>query len=334
MGNIEGLSFLGETSCPQASVGRLRERSMGKDTTIGHWELAGHISEEPLPVFPKGFPNELLESLSRKTGREILCNKPYSGTDVIRDYGEEHLRTGALIVYTSADSVLQIAAHTSVIPLNELYGICEIARELCVGTYGVGRVIARPFEGSFPEFQRTADRRDYSLNPPVELLPDVIQAWGLDSIAVGKISDIFGGRGFTKTVRTHSNREGMEITAEIAREGFHGLCFVNLVDFDSKWGHRRDAIGYAEGLNEFDRMLGELLPLIGEEDLLMITADHGCDPGFGATTDHTREYVPILMYGGGESVRSIGTRESFADVAATVADRLGVTFACDGRAIQ
>ena len=330
MGNIEGLEFLVKTDTPTASVARLREASMGKDTTIGHWELAGHVSEMPLPTFPNGFPKELLEEFSRRTGRGVLCNRPYSGTAVIRDYGAEHLRTGDWIVYTSADSVFQLAAHTSIVPLSELYAACETARDLLCGDLGVGRVIARPFEGEAPAFKRTADRRDYSLEPPTALLPDAVLRAGLDCIGVGKIGDIFGGRGFSRLLRTHSNAEGMEITAGLTKETFRGLCFVNLVDFDMQWGHRRDAVGYAEGLNDFDRWLGDFLPMLSEEDAVMITADHGCDPSFAATTDHTREYVPFLLWSPKHPPKNYQTRPCFSDVAATVAKLLDVELACDG----
>ena len=333
IGTIPGLSFLGETAAPAACVARLTEASQGKDTTIGHWELAGHISAEPLPTFPQGFPESFLAELTRRVGRGVLCNRPYSGTAVIRDYGAEHLRTGSLIVYTSADSVLQIAAHTDVVPLEELYAICETAREMLTGALGVGRVIARPFTGAVGQFVRTGDRRDYSLEPPVSMLPDAVSLAGLEAIAVGKIVDIFAGRGFTRTFRTHSNEEGMALTGQLATQDFSGLCFVNLVDFDMLWGHRRDAIGYAEGLNAFDRWLGDFIQRLHEDDVLMITADHGCDPGFLATTDHTREYVPFLMYGTGIAPGSLGTRKSFADVAATVCDLLRVPFACDGESM-
>jgi phosphopentomutase len=252
---------------------------------------------------------------------------------VIRDFGEEHLRTGDLIVYTSADSVFQVAAHTSLVPLSELYRICEIARELLRGEWGVGRVIARPFEGDAPDFHRTADRRDYSIAPPVALLPDAVQAAGLETVSVGKIADIFARRGFDRVIRTHSNREGMEAVSALVKEDFSGLCFVNLVDFDTLWGHRRDARAYAEGLSEFDSWLGGFLPLLGKDDLLIITADHGCDPSFEASTDHTREYVPLLVTGAGVPSENLGIRESFADVAATVCSVLGVNFECDGRSI-
>ncbi|MBQ9086944.1 MAG: phosphopentomutase [Clostridia bacterium] len=322
---IDGLSFLGEGTPSVGAVARLREASRGKDTTIGHWELAGHISQEPLPTFPEGFPRDFLEKFSRRVGRGFLCNRPYSGTKVISDYGEEHLRTGKLIVYTSADSVFQIAAHEDAVPLEELYRICETAREMLTGKLGVGRVIARPFTGKAPHFTRTENRRDYSLEPPRGLLPERVLESGMESVAVGKIGDIFAERGFSRILRTHSNQEGMARTEELMREDFSGLCFVNLVDFDMLWGHRRDAEAYARGLSEFDMWLGSLLPLLGKEDLLMITADHGCDPTFLATTDHTREDVPLIVYAHDLAPTNFGIRESFSCVGATVESLLGLT---------
>lgn len=333
LGNLPNLSFLGHTDTPTASIARLQEASQGKDTTIGHWELAGHISHAPLPTFPNGFPTEFLQRFSQAVGREILCNRPYSGTDVIRDYGEEHLRTGALIVYTSADSVFQVAAHTDVVPLEELYDICRTARKMLTGELAVGRVIARPFCGNTPDFKRTADRRDFSLAPPVRMMTDAIRDAGLDSISVGKISDIFAGHGITQAVSTHSNEEGMAETLRLARTDFCGLCFVNLVEFDSLWGHRRDPRGYAEGLSRFDAWLGEFLPCLREDDVLIITADHGCDPAYLKTTDHTREYVPFLLYSPSLCPQDLGTRRTFADAGATVAALLCVDFVCDGSAL-
>ena len=334
IGNIEGLSFLGKENSPTAACGRMRERSRGKDTTIGHWELAGHISHAPLPTFPEGFPEDFLERFSAEVGRGVLCNKPYSGTAVIRDFGEEHMRTGKLIVYTSADSVFQIAAHTDIVPLEELYDICRTARRMLCGELGVGRVIARPFEGKAPEFKRTADRRDFSLEPPTLLLPEAVSLAGKDCYAVGKINDIFGGKGFTKSIYTHSNAEGMALTSELADNDFCGLCFVNLVDFDMLWGHRRDAEAYADGLSAFDKWLGGFLTKLGEDDALFITADHGCDPSFSKSTDHTREYVPLLAYGKRIKPCDLGTLDTFAALGATVAQMLGVRFECDGEAIS
>ena len=336
IGNIEGLSFLGKTDAPTAAVARMSERSMGKDTTVGHWEIAGYISASPLPTFPNGFPEEILEKIRKASGRELLCNSTYSGTAVIADYGKEAKEKGALIIYTSADSVLQIAAHVGVVPLEELYRICETLRAELVGeNEGVGRIIARPFvDGEDGGFKRTADRRDYSLAPPAVLLPEALKAAGKDSISVGKISDIFAGVGFTEAQRTHGNEEGMAVTSEYLSKDFNGLCFVNLVDFDMTWGHRRDAEGYAEGLSAFDKWLGGALASLREDDVLMITADHGCDPAYLATTDHTREYTPLLIYGKGVAPVNFGTRECFADISATVAELLGVEFDGAGKAIE
>ena len=336
IGNIEGLSFVGETKAPLASVARVREASMGKDTTIGHWEIAGHISKSPLPTFPDGFDDVIIEKIKRISGRDVLCNKPYSGTAVIRDFGAEALARGALIVYTSADSVLQIAAHVGVVPLDELYRICTTLRGELVGERdGVGRIIARPFtQNADGEFVRTPDRRDYSLEPPVMLLPEAVKQSGLSSIAIGKISDIFAGVGFTETALTHSNKEGMERTLEYIRKDFEGLCFVNLVDFDMLFGHRRDARGYADAISEFDAWASAAISSLREDDVMIISADHGCDPDFIKTTDHTRENVPLIIYGKNIEPRQYGIRNSFADIAATVAALLGTTLECDGSAID
>ena len=315
----------GKEGLPPAkgAVARMQEASMGKDTTIGHWEIAGVISPEPLPTFPEGFPRELLDAFERETGRGWLCNKPYSGTDVIRDYGEEHIRTGKLIVYTSADSVFQIAAHESVVPIEELYRYCEIARRLCVGPYGVGRVIARPFEGD-PPFKRTSRRHDYSLLPPQKTMLDLICEAGLKVLAVGKIRDIFAGQGICEAVRTAGNAEGILRTLEYGARDFEGLCFTNLVDYDMLYGHRNDVDGYAKALTAFDQALPRLLAMLREEDLLMITADHGCDPST-PSTDHSREYTPWVI--AGPKVKKgvdLGTRPTFSDIAATILDYLGV----------
>ena len=311
-------------SMPMGAYGRLAERSAGKDTTTGHWEIAGLVSETPMPTYPEGFPTEILTEFSRRTGRGVLCNKPYSGTQVILDYGQEHLSGGDLIVYTSADSVFQIAAHEELVPVETLYEYCQIARDILRGEHGVGRVIARPFVGEYPNFVRTANRRDFSLVPPADTLLDILQKQGLDTIAVGKISDIFAGKGVSRKLLTHSNDEGMEITKQLLQEDFHGLCFVNLVDFDSKYGHRNDVLGYTEALNRFDEQLGELLPLLREDDVLIVTADHGCDPST-PSTDHSREYIPLLVYGKGiKENTALGTGTSFGNIAATVAELLGV----------
>ena len=298
---------------------RMRESSKGKDTTIGHWEIAGIHSPKPLPTYPNGFPLEVLEEFEKRTGKGVLCNKPYSGTEVIKDYGEEHLKTGKLIVYTSADSVFQIAAHEDLVPVEELYRYCEIAREMLQGEHGVGRVIARPFAGEYP-FKRTPKRHDYSLTPPSDTVPSIMKKEGYDVISVGKIFDIFAGQGFTESYPTINNEDGMDKTMAIANRNFNGLCFVNLVDFDMVYGHRNDIAGYARALTAFDRRLSELLPLLGEEDLLIITADHGCDPST-PSTDHSREYTPMIAYGKKlKAGVNLGTRGSFADIGATVLD--------------
>ena len=322
--DIEGVKGVKRgDSLPEGAFGRAKEASKGKDTTIGHWEIAGVVSERPLPTFPGGFPQELLIEFSARTGRKVLCNKPYSGTDVIRDYGKEHMETGALIVYTSADSVFQIAAHEAVVPVEELYRYCEIARELCQGVYGVGRVIARPFEGEWP-FVRTARRHDYSLVPPERTMLNILADSGYDVIGVGKINDIFAGSGITEFVRTSGNEEGIEWMLTYAEKDFNGLCFVNLVDFDMKYGHRNDVEGYGKALSYFDAQLPRMLEKLREDDLLLITADHGCDPST-PSTDHSREYVPIVVAGPGVKAGvDLGTRECFADTGATVLDWFGI----------
>ena len=299
------------------AVARMTEVSKGKDTTTGHWEIAGIISESPFPTYPNGFPEEILKPFMEKTGRKVLCNLPYSGTDVIRDYGKEHVETGALIVYTSADSVFQIAAHEDVVPLEELYRYCEIARELLTGEHAVGRVIARPFTGEYPEYKRTSNRHDFSLVPSLTMMDQMKEA-GLDTLAVGKIYDIFAGKGITDTVRTHDNAEGIEKLIERTGRDFNGLCFVNLVDFDMIYGHRNDVDGYAKALTYFDEQLPKVLAGLREEDILIVTADHGCDPST-PSTDHSREYIPLVIYG--EKVKNglnLGTRSSFADISATI----------------
>jgi len=328
LGNIEGLEFLGPVQSPEAAFGRLAERSMGKDTTIGHWELAGLVSETPLPTYPDGFPDEVLNAFRKATGREVLCNKPYSGTEVIKDYGPEHLKTGALIVYTSADSVFQIAAHEDLVPPEELYEYCRAARKILTGKHGVGRVIARPFAGEWP-YTRTANRHDFSLEPHGQTLLDALKEQGMDVLAVGKISDIFAGRGVTESAPTKSNAHGMELASALAERDFTGLCFVNLVEFDSHFGHRQDPVGYARALNAFDAWLPGFLELLGEEDAVIITADHGCDPA-DDSTDHTREYVPLLIWGKGIRPENLGTGACFCDVAATVAQLLGAEYSCPG----
>ncbi len=325
LGNIDGVTCLPKAEHPTGAVARLKEASMGKDTTIGHWEIAGIVSENPLPTYPEGFPEEVLEPFKAQTGRGVLANAPWSGTAVLDEYGEAHMRTGDLIVYTSADSVFQIAAHEDIVPPEKLYEYCRIARNILRGKHGVGRVIARPFVGTGKgSFKRTANRHDFSLEPPKDTILDALQKQGKATIGVGKIYDIFAGAGVSEHVYNTSNANGMEHTDHYAAKDFEGLCFVNLVDFDMVYGHRRNIDGYAQALTEFDTWLGSFLPKLGEEDILMITADHGCDPGYEATTDHTREFVPLLILGKGVKPVNLGTRKSFADIAATVAELLQV----------
>ena len=328
--HLDGVPLQQPQAEPVGAFARLQERSMGKDTTIGHWEIAGVESPRPLPTYPDGFPQALIREFEQRTGRAVICNKPYSGTEVLKDYGEEHMRTGALIVYTSADSVFQIAAHESVVPVAELYRYCELAR----GMLDVGRVIARPFAGTCAaDFRRTANRHDYSLKPPKPTMLDAIHASGLDTIGVGKIYDIFDGQGVSEKIRTTGNDNGMEVTLELAKRDFSGLAFVNLVDFDMLYGHRNDVDGYAAAATRFDGYLVQLVKLLGPDDLLLITADHGCDPST-PSTDHSREYVPLLAFG--SHVRegvNLGTRRSFGCVACTVCDYLGVSARLDGESL-
>ncbi|MCM1100248.1 MAG: phosphopentomutase [Clostridium sp.] len=307
-----------------AAIARMREASRGKDTTIGHWEIAGICSPKPLPTYPEGFPEEVLAPFRERTGRGVLCNRPYSGTQVIADYGEEHMRTGDLIVYTSADSVFQIAAHEEIVPVEILYEYCRTARAILVGEHGVGRVIARPFVGEKGNFTRTSRRHDFSMEPPGVTMLDQLKASGRDVIAVGKIKDIFAGKGITEAVYTSGNEEGILRTLEYLDRDFEGLCFINLVDYDMLYGHRRDVDGYAKALTEFDLRLPKILEKMRREDVLMITADHGCDPAYTATTDHTREYTPFLMYGDAIEPRNLGTRKTFADIGATVLQYFGI----------
>lgn len=331
---IDGVDYLEKSDNIVGSYGRMQEASKGKDTTIGHWEIAGIVSENALPTYPNGFPKEVLDEFSKRTGREVLCNKPYSGTDVIRDYGEEHVRTGKLIVYTSADSVFQIAAHEDIVPVEELYKYCEIAREILVGEHGVGRVIARPFVGEAPNFQRTTNRHDFSLLPPRDTMLDVLQKEGYDTYGVGKIYDIFAGKGIAHTQRIQGNVDGMEKTIQLQDKDFNGLCFVNLVDFDMLYGHRNDIEGYAKAATVFDKQLGTFMERMQPQDILMITADHGCDPGFKGT-DHSRECVPFLAYG--EQVKkgvNMGTRKTFSDIAATILDIFGIDSRLDGTSFK
>ena len=330
LGNIDGCDFLEKSKTPMASVARIAEMSNGKDTTIGHWEIAGVVSEKPLPTYPDGFPEEILKKFSKETGRGVLCNKPYSGTEVIKDYGKEHIETGDLIVYTSADSVFQIAAHEEIVPLEELYKYCRNARSILCGEHAVGRVIARPFVTENGKFVRTANRHDFSLEPPGETMLDAIKNSGMDVYAIGKIFDIFAGKGITEHIFTHSNTEGMQKALEATNKDFNGLCFVNLVDFDMLYGHRQDVDGYARAFSEFDKWLEIFTKSLRKEDILIITADHGCDPG-DESTDHSREYVPLIIYGNNIKPVNLGTLSTYADISATVTDYLNVDFETVGK---
>lgn len=305
------------------AIARLSESSSGKDTTTGHWEIAGIISKQPFPTYPNGFPDDVIRAFEQKTGRKVICNKPYSGTDVIRDYGKEHVETGALIVYTSADSVFQIAAHEEIISIEEQYRYCEIAREMLQGEHGVGRVIARPFLGTYPDYTRTSNRHDYSLVPGTTML-DLLKEARYDVLGVGKIFDIFAGKGITDTVRTVDNAEGIEKLIERTGRDFEGICFTNLVDFDMVYGHRNNVDGYAKALSSFDEQLPRILEGLREDDILIVTADHGCDPST-PSTDHSREYIPFVAYGNRiKAGVNVGTRQTFADIAATILDYFDV----------
>ena len=329
--NIEGVS-LPSCDSPLGAYGRCSERSRGKDTTVGHWEIAGVISDQPMPTYPNGFDSEIIAEFERLTGRGVLCNKPYSGTKVIADYGKEHIETGKLIVYTSADSVFQIAAHEQVVPLDELYRYCKIAREMLVGKNGVGRVIARPFIGEYPNFTRTSGRHDFSLEPSAKTALDAIKESGLEVISVGKINDIFASRGISESNPTKSNEDGILKTLDIMKRDFSGLCFTNLVDFDMLYGHRNDIDGYAKAISLFDGYLPRIISSLNGDDVLVITADHGCDPG-DVSTDHTREYIPLLIYGAQIESKAFGTRDTYADIGATVCELLGVDFKGEGRSL-
>ena len=333
--NIDGVGCGTPADSPIGTFARLRELSRGKDTTIGHWEIAGIVSEQPMPTYPNGFPKEILERLSAACdGKKMLCNKPYSGTQVIHDYGREQEESGGLIIYTSADSVLQIAANEADVPVERLYDYCRAARKIMQGEHGVGRIIARPYVGSYPNYERTAHRHDFSLDPTGDTMMDALVRQGHEVIAVGKISDIFAGRGVTRSTGVNeSNADGMEKTLRIQQEDFTGLCFVNLVDFDMTYGHRRDIAGYARATTEFDVQLGTFMEHMREDDVLMITADHGCDPG-APGTDHTREYVPLLVYGA--QIRkgvNLGTYPTFAMIGATVADMFGAELTTKGESL-
>lgn len=318
--NIDGVEVGERLSLARAAFGKMAEKSRGKDTTTGHWEMAGIISEKPMPTYPDGFPQEIIAELEEAVGRKVLCNKPYSGTKVIEDYGLQHMESGDLIVYTSADSVLQIAAHEDVVAPEDLYRICKIARKIMKGEHAVGRIIARPFAGEYPNFVRTSNRQDFSVQPPSKTMLDYLAENNFDTLAVGKIFDIFAGKGISQSVTSLNNTDGMDKAMNMLETDFCGLCFVNLVDFDMLYGHRNDIDGYAKALSETDVRLSDFIANMKKEDLLIITADHGCDPGT-VSTDHSREYVPLLIYGEkiGKNV-NLGVRESFSDIAATILD--------------
>lgn len=330
--NIDNVTCRQGVENPTASFARIQERSRGKDTTIGHWEIAGIYSENPLPTFPNGFPDEIIKKFEELSGRKVLCNKPYSGTEVLKDYGKECVEKDKLIVYTSADSVFQIAAHEDVVPIEELYSICEKAREMLVGEYGVGRVIARPFVGKYPNFTRTSNRHDFSLEPPKVTMLDQLKENKFDVVSVGKIIDIFAGKGITEFTRTKNNENGIEVLKDIIKnKDFNGLCFVNLVDFDMLWGHRNDIEGYAKGLTYFDKQLPEIISNLQDDDILMITADHGCDPGYLKSTDHSREYIPWIIYGKNiKNGKNLGTLPTFSDIGATILDYFGIDKKIEG----
>lgn len=324
--NIDGVIAGGQLQSPEGCFARMDEISKGKDTTIGHWEIAGIISAKPLPTFPNGFPDEVIKKFENATGRKTLCNKTYSGTEVIEKFGLEHVETGALIVYTSADSVFQIAAHEEVVPLEQLYEYCRTARDIMQGEYGVGRIIARPFTGEYPDFKRTSNRHDFSLAPPKTTMLDLLSKNGYETLGVGKINDIFAGKGISWTQRIQNNRDGMEKTIALQSKDFNGLCFVNLVDFDMLFGHRNDVDGYANAITEVDAQLGEFMGNMKPDDVLIVTADHGCDPAT-LSTDHSREYIPLLLFGNGlKKGVNLGTRKSHADIAATVLDMFRVDY--------
>lgn len=311
--NIDGIDFGKGVKNPIASFGRAEEVSAGKDSTTGHWEIAGIVSKTPSPTFPNGFPDDLIEKLEKVWGRKIIVNKPYSGTDVIRDYGKEHIKTGNIIVYTSGDSVLQVAVHDSVASVQELYKMCEQARKICTGKYAVGRVIARPFVGEYPNFVRTHERLDFSLTPPKETILNKLQKHGKKVISIGKINALFNGYGIDESHITHSDSEGMEETLKQIDNNFNGLCFVNLVDFDTEYGHRNNVDGYATNLSNMDIYVGKILDKLHDDDMLIITADHGCDPKT-LSTDHSRENIPVLVYQKNLKGEDLGTLNSFAEV--------------------
>lgn len=326
LSNIYELQGIPKAESPRAYYGKMQEASVGKDTMTGHWEIMGLRIDKPFKVYPHGFPAELMAQLEEKTGRKIIGNKPASGTVIIEEFGPEHMETGAIIVYTSADPVLQIAAHEEIVPLDELYKICEIARELTLQPeYLVGRVIARPFIGEVGHFTRTSNRHDYALTPFGHTTMDGLKEAGFDVIAIGKISDIFNKAGVTESIRTKNNMDGMDRLVEVVKRDFKGISFLNLVDFDANFGHRRDPIGYGKALEAFDARLPEVLDALGEDDLILITADHGNDPTMPGT-DHTREFVPLIAYSPRfKEGAELPLRQTFADLGATIAQNFNVT---------
>ena len=333
LSDIQGCEYLGKGEETTGAYARCSELSAGKDTTTGHWEIAGLVTDKPFPTYPCGFPKEIIDEFENITGKKVLCNKPYSGTEVLKDYGDEQIKSGNLIVYTSADSVFQIAACEDVVSVEKLYEYCRIAREILTGKHSVCRVIARPFIKAEGKFVRTNNRRDFSIVPHGKTLLDLLKERGKDVISVGKINDIFAGCGITCDTDSHGNLECMQKTLEMLETDFDGLCFINLVDFDSSYGHRNDAAGYAKELNRFDEHLGEVLKLLRDDDLLIITADHGCDPS-DVSTDHTREYTPLLVYGKKIKSKNLGTREGFCDIAASVAEYLGIEYTLSGKSFM
>lgn len=335
IGNIDEADFIDSIENPIGAFGKCSEVSQGKDTTTGHWEMTGVLVETPFKTFENGFPKEIIDEFEKRTGRKVVANKPASGTAILDEYGEHQMKTGDVIVYTSADSVFQIAAHEEIIPLDELYKMCEIAREIMMGDNAVARIIARPYIGSGAgQFSRTSNRRDYSLNPFEPTVLDVIKENNLDVIAVGKIEDIFNGQGITEAIHTKDNMDGVDQTINYMKKENNGLIFTNLVDFDSKYGHRRDTLGYKEALEEFDTRIPEIIENMRDEDILIINADHGNDPTYKGT-DHTREYIPLLVYG--KQIKeglNLGIRSSFADIGATVNDILNVPLPKNGTSFK
>lgn len=317
LGNIIEVQGVKRKEKPAASWGRMAELSAGKDTITGHWEMTGIVSERPFPTYPEGFPPEVIEEFEKRIGRKTLWNKPASGTEIIKRLGDEHVRTGKPIVYTSADSVFQIAAHEEVLPVEELYGMCEAAREILKPPHNVCRVIARPFVG--PPYKRTYRRKDFALTPPEDTVLDILCEKGVEVWSVGKVCDMYGRRGFTRCIKSEGNADGMEKLSGALKELEGGLLFINLVDFDTLFGHRNNAEGFKAALEEFDGWLSAFLPELGGEDYLFITADHGCDPTT-PSTDHSREYVPVLFYNKGLDSKDLGLRETFMDLGATVAE--------------